>query len=342
MCLLGSHSRRAVFALLTCHGTAERALRHLPDASLHADSLVVECQRQQINAVGYYDDSFPVLLREIPDPPLLLYFRGELDVASRQAVAIVGSRRCTASGVSIAEHLAGGLAGLGLGVVSGLARGIDSAAHRGALLASTAHGGKTIAVLGSGIGRVYPSANRALAREIVARGGLLLSEYAPFVSPQRYHFPERNRLISGISLGVVVVEASERSGSLITARLGLEQGREVMAVPGQVGSANSPGCHRLLKQGAALIEDTRDVVEALGLTIENTSSSDHSASQKQPLPDGELRQILELVRFEPTTLDEILDTCAISTQRVAAYLVELELDGFVQRLAEGYIRRPFG
>jgi len=341
MCLLRTHGRRTVFAMLTRFGTAEQALRHLSDPSGDGESFILECQHQQINTVGYYDDSFPVLLKEIPDPPMLLYFRGDIAVASHSAVAIVGSRRCTASGASIAEHLAGELAGLGLAVVSGLAHGIDSAAHRGTLFAHNGDGGKTIAVLGSGIGCIYPGVNRALAGEIVARGGLLLSEYAPLVSPHRHHFPERNRLISGISLGVVVVEASERSGSLITARLGLEQGREVMAVPGQVGSANSPGCHRLLKQGAALIENTADIIEALGLTTENALSSDPSTSTKQPLPGGEVRQILECVRFEPTTLDEILDTCGIRAQRVTACLVELELEGFVQRLAEGYIRRPF-
>ena len=197
-------------------------------------------------------------------------------------------------------------------------------------------------MLGSGIGRIYPRLNRALAHEIVLSGGLLFSEYAPFVSPQRYQFPERNRLISGLSLGVVVVEASARSGSLITARLGLEQGREVMAVPGQVGSANSPGCHRLLKQGAALIEGTGDIVEALGLMADGDLGSGNPDSGKRVMPVGELRQILESVGFEPTTFDEIVDGSSVGTERVTGYLVELELEGFVQRLAEGYIRRPFG
>ncbi len=340
MCLLASHRRRAVFAMLTRFGNAERALEHLPVPDLNIDSLILACQEQQINVIGHFDDGFPALLKEIPDPPLLLYFRGDLEVANNPAVAIVGSRRCTTSGVNITQHLAEELAGLGIVVVSGLARGIDSAAHRGALLAGYERGGKTIAVLGSGIGCIYPRQNRRLADEIVTNSGLLLSEYAPFVSPQRYQFPERNRLISGLCLGVVVVEASERSGSLITARLGLEQGREVMAVPGQVGSTNSPGCHRLLKQGAALIEDTGDIVEALGLVTDGSIVRDHSNSH--PLPVGELRQILESVRFEPTTLDEIADGSEVSTERVAAYLVELELEGFVQRLTEGYIRRPFG
>ncbi len=343
MCLLRSCSRRTVFGMLTRFGNAEQALPHLSDPTIPSvESLVLECKEQQINSVGYFDDSFPPLLREIPDPPLLLYFRGDLNVAKARAVAIVGSRRCTAAGVNIAEHLAEELTGCGIGVVSGLARGIDSAAHRGALRGGKKLGGQTIAVLGSGIGRIYPRLNRALAHEIVLSGGLLVSEYAPFVSPQRYQFPERNRLISGLSLGVVVVEASARSGSLITARLGLEQGREVMAVPGQVGSANSPGCHRLLKQGAALIEGTGDIVEALGLMADSDLSPGHPDSARRAMPVGELRQILESVGFEPTTFDEIVYGSSVSTERVTGYLVELELEGFVQRLAEGYIRRPFG
>lgn len=364
MCLLRSHSRRAVFAMLKQWGDARSALQNNPDVSADSatdvDVAMRECARLRVSVVAYFDDEFPPILREIPDPPALLYFRGNLELGAGVSVAIVGSRRCTAVGVNIAQHLARELGDLGINVVSGLALGIDSAAHRGALLAGDLsynrpgrkeetetparkiHAGKTIAVLGSGIGRIYPGRNRALAKEIEASGGLLLSEYEPLASPQRYQFPERNRLISGLSLGVVVVEASKRSGSLITARLALEQGRDVMAVPGTVGSANSPGCHRLLKQGAALIEDTIDVVEALGLVPEGGCQPTDIVASRRRLPEGELRQILESVRFEPTTVDEIVDASCVSTERVAAHLVELELEGFVQRVTEGYIRRPFG
>lgn len=205
-------------------------------------------------------EALPERLRVIPDPPRRLYARGAVEALAAPSVAIVGSRRATRAGRQFAEALAGDLAAAGLVVVSGLAYGIDAAAHRGALVG----GGRTVAVLGSGLGHVYPRQHAALAAEIVDGGGALVSEYPDDRAPRKHQFPERNRLISGLSLGVVIVEATTKSGSLITARMAAEQGREVMAVPGPVTSPLSGGCHRLLKSGAALIESADDVLYAVG------------------------------------------------------------------------------
>jgi DNA processing protein len=220
------------------------------------------CAANDITLLTFAQAAYPALLRHIPDPPPLLYARGDTGVLLRPTVAMVGARRCSRSGVEVAGMLARDLAGCGLTVISGLARGIDTAAHRAAL-----PGGVTVAVVGSGLLRIYPPENRALAAAILEGGGLLLSEYPPLAECRAYHFPERNRLISGLALGVIVVEAGEQSGSLITARMALEQGREVCAVPGPVTHPASRGCHRLLRQGAALVECAEHVLEALGMGV---------------------------------------------------------------------------
>ncbi|MBI2885038.1 MAG: DNA-protecting protein DprA [Candidatus Omnitrophica bacterium] len=207
------------------------------------------------------DAGYPQPLREIHDPPLALYLRGALQEADQAAVAIVGSRHASPYGLMMAERLAVDLAERGITVVSGLARGIDAAAHRGALKA----GGRTLAVLGCGLAQVYPPEHEALAGQVAAAGALL-SEYAMGAPPLAEHFPRRNRLISGLALGVVVVEAAGRSGALITADCALEQGREVFAVPGRADALTSEGTHRLLKQGAKLVTNVEDILEELPLT----------------------------------------------------------------------------
>ena len=206
------------------------------------------------------DAAYPARLRTIPDPPLALYVRGALAAADEAAVAVVGARRASLYGLQCADRLSQDLALRGLTVVSGLAVGIDGAAHRGALRA----GGRTLAVLGSGLARVYPPAHERLAEEVAGRGAVL-SEYPLEAEPFPGHFPQRNRIISGLSLGVVVVEASARSGALITADCALEQGREVFAVPGPMTSVTSEGTHRLLKQGARLVTSVEDILEELRL-----------------------------------------------------------------------------
>ncbi len=287
------------------------------------------------------DAEFPALLQTIPDPPHLLFFRGSLACLAAPTVAIVGARRATRVGLEIAHTLAQRLAARGIVVVSGLAIGIDSAAHRGALSVQGAVStGRSIAVLGSGLDCVQPLVNRGLARSLVAQEGLIISEYLPAQRAAPFHFPERNRLISGVSLGVIVVEAGERSGSLITARLALEQGREVMAVPGSLGHSNARGCHRLLKAGAALVEDERDVFDALDFLPAAAAAAATIAPAALQLSDA-LAQVLTACGPGATGIDEICAHLGQPVMQVSALLSELEVEGFVQRVPDGYIRRPF-
>ena len=274
----------------------------------------------------------PERLRVIPDPPRCLYLRGAGDALDAPAVAIVGSRRATRAGRQFAETLAADLAAAGLVVVSGLAFGIDAAAHRGTL----AGGGRTVAVLGGGLDHLYPRQHVGLAEQIVRGGGAVVSEYPAERAPRKHQFPERNRLISGLSLGVVIVEATTKSGSLITARMAAEQGREVMAVPGPVASPLSGGCHRLLKSGAALIESADDVLYAVGYEAPEPSSA---GSEGGGAP-ARLAAVLEQVGADVTTLDQVVVGTGLGPAFATEALVELELLGFVAAHGGGYIRRP--
>ena len=274
--------------------------------------------------------TLPERLAAIADPPRCLYVQGAVAALAAPGVAIVGSRRATRAGCAFAETLARDLASAGIVVVSGLAYGIDAAAHRGAVAVD----GRTVAVLGGGLARLYPRAHAGLAQEIVRAGGAVVSEYPADQAPRKHQFPERNRLISGLSLGVVIVEATTKSGSLITARMAAEQGREVMAVPGPVASPLSGGCHRLLKSGAALIETADDVLFAVGYDAVR-DAPDGAAGP----PDG-LAAVLEQVGADVTPLDGIVAGAGLAVEQVAEALVELELLGFVAAHRGGYIRRP--
>ena len=271
--------------------------------------------------------ALPLPLREIPDPPARLYCAGQAFVLDTPAVAVVGSRRCTRQGRDIAFALARDLAAQGLTIVSGLAYGIDAAAHRGALASATA---PTVAVLGSGLDRIYPRSHERLAAEIVEHGGALVSEYEPTNGPRKHHFPARNRIVSGLCLAVVIVEASERSGSLITARLALEQGRDVMAVPSLVSSPLAAGCHRLIRQGAALVECAEHVLEALGL-----EPKPETAGASLPAKDD---IVLRQVEATATPLEMIVAGSGLAVENVLERLAELEIDGLVAMQGGGYIR----
>jgi DNA processing protein len=297
--------------------------------------------------VAYSSDDYPPLLKQTPDPALLLYVRGDVKVLSHHAVAIVGTRRPTAYGSQVAQRLARDLAQRQLVVVSGLARGIDSAAHRGALEA----GGKTVAVLGSGIDVIYPRENKRLAEQ-VAQSGALISEFPPGTSPSPENFPIRNRTISGLSLGVVVVEAAEYSGSLITARLAVEQNREVFAVPGNITSAQSFGPNHLIKQGAKLVDEWMDVIEEFPAEIrmqllppvgasEEAAGGGQAGSLFEQSFTPDQKVVFEVLRADaPLFVDAILTSVPIPQPRVMTALLELEMAGVIRQLpGKNFIRK---
>ena len=274
-----------------------------------------------MDCIRFGDSTYPPLLAEISDPPACLWIRGDHLTFSTIGVAVIGARAASPEGLTAAYEIAFDLARAGVVVISGLARGIDSSAHRGAIDG----GGRTIAVLGTGIDLVYPSENMELSRNIT-ENGLLVTEFPPGCHPEDWHFPKRNRIISGLSKAVVVVEAKERSGSLITARLAADQGRDVMAVPGTIVGGRNRGANALLRDGAKLVESAVDILQELGL-------DDRLARRG---PDGEGR---EVVAF---TVDEIARQLKISAGEALSRLLEWELTGEVQRIGSGRFIRSRG
>jgi DNA processing protein len=271
------------------------------------------------------DDRYPALLREIADPPPVLFVLGNLEALSIRQIAMVGSRNPSPSGQTIARELAGALVRAGFGIVSGLALGIDAASHRGALDA----GGITLAVAGTGLDHVYPRQHRQLAEEIVRHQGALVAEFPPGTLPIASNFPRRNRIISGLSWGTVVVEAALKSGSLITARLALEQGREVFAVPGSVFSPLSKGCHELIKNGAKLVQAVEDVLEEFEMRLFTPSNA--FDSKVKPMSEGEEEHLtlLKYIAYDPTSVDTLVAVTGNSPEYLAAMLLLLELQGYI-------------
>jgi len=285
-------------------------------------SLRGEVSRLSGDAVTLADDNYPPLLREIIDPPLALHLRGDRSLLQREGLAVVGSRRASPYALNAARRIAEPLAGeAGLVIVSGLARGIDAAAHEAALDA----GGTTIAVLGTGIDVIYPRSHTRLFRRIEEQG-LIVSEFPPGTAPLAANFPMRNRVISGLTRGTVIVEATSRSGSLITARMAAEQGREVFAVPGSIFSPGSVGTHRLIQYGAKLVHDANDVLEEL-------PGFARLQSKAPPSPDPELRDVLEvLARDEAVHIDTVASRLGRPLTAIAESLLQLELGGWVKAL----------
>ncbi|WP_313951549.1 DNA-processing protein DprA [Accumulibacter sp.] len=275
------------------------------------------------------DPEYPQTLLQIPDPPALLYVRGRLDLLNAPALAIVGSRNPTPQGATNAERFAAALANAGLTIASGLALGIDAAAHRGALRAS----GNTVAFTGTGIDRLYPASNQELALSIAARGAIV-SEFRMGTPPAAANFPRRNRLISGFACGTLVVEATIDSGSLITARLAAEQGREVFAIPGSIHSPQSRGCHKLIRQGAKLVETVQDIFDELSGYLAPPSAP-ASASNSEP----ETSRLLLAMGFDPCNLDDLVGRSGLTADIVSVMLLHLELDGQVASLAGGRYQR---
>jgi DNA processing protein len=309
--------------------TASDAPAMATAARTAADGALASGRAAGMELLAWFDPRYPALLSCICDPPPVLWARGDLGVLGRPAVAIVGSRAATTYALDVGSRLASELAGRGIVVASGLARGVDSAAHRGSL----AGGGPTVAVLGSGLDRVYPAEHGGLA-ETIANNGVVISELGPGGMPLPEHFPLRNRIISGISLAVVVVEASEKSGSLITARCALEQGRDVMAVPGSVLTGRNRGSHSLLKDGAKVVETADDILEELGWPGARTAAD----PSRKLLTDDPL-----LARMEPGEvyrLEALAGATGMAPSRLLPRLMELELQGRVTRAAGGRFTRP--
>lgn len=288
-----------------------------------------------------HDPHYPPLLQQLADVPPLLFVQGSVAALATPQLAIVGSRNPTTVGAETARDFSRTLAGMGLTITSGLALGIDAASHRGALDS----GGTTVAVLGTGVDRVYPAQHRDLAHAIVAGGGALVSEYPPGTAPLPGNFPRRNRVISGLSLGTLVVEAARQSGSLITARLAAEQGREVYAIPGSIHNPLARGCHQLIRDGAKLVETAQDVLTELAPHLHDLlaqlPSVESPAADKDtaeaPL-DEEYHQLLHHVGDEATPVDRLVERSGLTAEVVSSMLLILELRGLVASMPGGYSR----
>jgi DNA processing protein len=297
----------------------------------HAALALARAAERDITPIPWSDAGYPPALSAIIDPPPVLWLRGQVAALEAPAVAIVGSRAATPYGLAVGERLAADLAARGVVIVSGLARGVDSAAHRGALAAA----GCTVAVLGSGADVVYPREHGALAREIEHHGAIL-SELVPGTPPKRHFFPQRNRVISGLCRAVVVIEAGEKSGSLITARCALEQGRDVLAVPGNVLTGRNRGAHGLLRDGAKIVESADDILEELGTPGPGAESLlPPERPGKRPPASLEDPVLACLTAGEPSDLDAIAERTGLSTARLLPRLFELELQGRVKRAGGG-------
>jgi len=275
------------------------------------------------------DAAYPQRLLQSSDPPTIVYVKGRADLLNSPAFAIVGSRNATPQGISNAESFAAALSDAGLTIVSGLALGIDAAAHRGGLRGK----GSTVAVIGTGLDRVYPARNKELARDI-AEEGAIISEFPLGTPALKENFPRRNRIISGLACGCLVVEAAERSGSLITARLAGELGRDVFAIPGSIHSPLSKGCHKLIKQGAKLVDDVRDILDELNLI----SASKGEAAASTPVDPASAR-LLDCLGYDSCDVDTLAARCGLTAEKLYAILLQLELEGRIASLPGGRFQR---
>jgi DNA processing protein len=321
---------------LKAAGVPGKAVRRIasPDlAALEADLAWSEADDHHL--IGWDDPRYPPLLASIEDPPIALFVIGDANLLTAPQIALIGARRASATGRDIAGEFAAHLAGAGYTITSGLALGIDAAAHAGTLEA----GGKTVAVLGTGPDRIYPKRNAPL-RETIIASGALVSEFPPGTPPLAEHFPRRNRIISALAQATVVIEAALGSGSLITARLAAEQGREVFAVPGSIRSPLAHGCHALIRDGAGLVERPSDILEALGAVSEALAPAFADRESSADAEDPDYRILLDALGFHPTTADTLGERTGLTSQALSSMLLMLELQGEVEALpGSRYVRR---
>ncbi len=336
--------------LLTRFGTPENVFKSSPEELFAAETVsprmvsgiqkvkgedrirkeLAEVKKRGFHLISFADDEYPGYLRQIHDPPPILYVNGEHMPRLGVAIGIVGSRHATQYGIAMTRELSGGLVESGLTIVSGMARGIDTAAHEGALAAH----GKTVAVLGCGLGTIYPLENKKLYHKIAAQGAVI-SEFPIHAMPEAHHFPIRNRIISGMSLGTVIVEATTRSGSLITAQCAMEQGREVFAVPGSVRSFKSTGTHQLIKQGAKLVEDVTDIIEELDPILHPQNiCANKEANNAGVLAalSGEEKRVLEALTPYPIHIDTIIRQLSLNPGEASGILLQLEIKGVAEQM----------
>lgn len=313
----------------------QRALRDLEWLHVQPD----------VHLISLSDSTYPDLLREIPKLPPLLFVRGDIHLLNLPQIAIVGSRNPSSGGSENAHRFAEFLAGNGFAITSGLALGVDAAAHQGALAAQ----GKTIAVMGTGLDLIYPARHRALAQQILDNGGALVSELPLGSSSKAANFPQRNRIISGLSCGVLVVEAAVQSGSLITAQAAMQQNREVFAIPGSIHNPLARGCHQLIRQGATLVETAKDIVDQLdgmlGYQREKLTKLQEQAAKKTELDGKSLaelspaeQQLIHAMGYDPVNIDDLVDRTGVAVGSVAAQMIGLEIKGYVQQIGAGYQR----
>lgn len=301
--------------------------------SANIDKTLEWCQKHNIHIIDHDDLRYPAHLKEILKGPPVIYVRGSYEVLAESQIAIIGSRSSTHSGRNNAFSIASALVHAGLVVTSGLALGIDSQAHRGALDAN----GKTIAVMGCGIDHIYPHRNWQLAEDIIANGGALVSEFPLNTAPKPQNFPRRNRIISGLSVGTLVVEVAIKSGSLITAKYALEQNREVFAIPGSIHNPQSKGCHALIKQGAVLVESAEDIIHELeGFVAPNVDISNHV--KMPPALTKIENSVLNLVDYDACSLDELSERSKLETGELLATLMSLEIKGMIGQERSGYAK----
>lgn len=299
-----------------------QAIVQEPDLAL-LEATAVWLKDSLNHIVTLADADYPQALLNISDPPLFLYVKGRLDLLNARALAVVGSRNSTAQGVRNAEAFSKSIAEAGLCVVSGMAHGIDAAAHRGGLQGVAS----SIAVVGTGLDKVYPAANRDLAHQL-AQHGAIISEFPLGTPPLASNFPRRNRIISGLSEGCLVIEASLQSGSLITARMALEQGRDVFAIPGSIHSPQSKGCHALIKQGAKLVESAQDILEELGFV-----------GRRAPLHSANEHPLFTHLDYDPVDIDTLTQRSGLTIAALSAILLQLELEGAIATLPGGLYQR---